>query len=208
MRKSLYLAVMFGVILFGAEAQTIVALPPGAEATEARLLMKVGPQTRALIRREAAKQRGRQTFDESLTADLKRIGNLNDSDVEALTLLVMMEAARAQQEDLKAIIDGVKQINDAKELARRTVTKGAPTVARPRATISRAAISLVPRSKQDLDAQINRAKNDLDSLSELGEMESLRLQMAMDRQSKTISTLSNIMKKVSDTNATIMQNLK
>ena len=48
----------------------------------------------------------------------------------------------------------------------------------------------------------------LDSLSEMGEMESLRLQMAMDRVSKMMSTLSNLLKKMSDTASQITQNLK
>jgi hypothetical protein len=51
-------------------------------------------------------------------------------------------------------------------------------------------------------------QNDLDSMSELGETESLRLQMAMDRISKFMSTLSNILKKMSDTASQITQNLK
>jgi alpha-D-ribose 1-methylphosphonate 5-triphosphate synthase subunit PhnL len=51
-------------------------------------------------------------------------------------------------------------------------------------------------------------KNKLDSLSEMGEMESLRLQMAMDRLSKMMTTLSNILKKISDTASTITQNIK
>jgi hypothetical protein len=53
-----------------------------------------------------------------------------------------------------------------------------------------------------------KTQKDLDSLSEMGEMESLRLQMAMDRKSKLISTLSNLLKKVSDTAQSITQNLK
>jgi len=51
-------------------------------------------------------------------------------------------------------------------------------------------------------------KRRLDSTSELGEMESLRLQMAMDRMSKMVSTLSNLLKKISDTSESIVQNLK
>jgi methyl-accepting chemotaxis protein len=51
-------------------------------------------------------------------------------------------------------------------------------------------------------------KNDLDSMSEMGEMESLRLQMAMDRLSKMMSTLSNLLKKISDTANAITTNLK
>jgi uncharacterized protein YukE len=51
-------------------------------------------------------------------------------------------------------------------------------------------------------------KSDLDSMSELGEMASLRLQMAMDRMSKLMTTLSNVLKKISDTAEQITQNLK
>jgi len=209
-RTSLGLAVVFALVFAGAEAQTIPAMPPGAEAAEERLLMKVGPQTRAFIRQEVARQRGNQVFSESLSAPIRRsVGNLGDADIEALTFLVMMEAAKSQQEDLKAIMDGVKAINDAKETSRRGAARNAsPNAPRPRAAINRAAMSVVPRSKQDIAAQIERVKNDIDSMSEMGEMESLRLQMAMDRMSKMMSTLSNLAKKISDTSATITQNLK
>ena len=52
------------------------------------------------------------------------------------------------------------------------------------------------------------SNNDLESIGELSEMTSLRLQMTMDRRSKFISTLSNIMKKISTTQDTLVQNLK
>jgi hypothetical protein len=209
MRMSRCLAALLTLAFAGAMAQTIPALPPDSEATEARLLLKVGPQTRGFIRQEAARQRGNQAFSDTLASRAVRgYGNLNDANVEALTFLVMMEAAKSQREDLKVIMDGVKQINDAKESARRNATRGAPSAPRPRAAINRATVSLVPRSKQDIDNQIDQIKNDLDSMSEMGEMESLRLQMAMDRMSKMMQTLSNLSKKMSDTNATITQNLK
>jgi hypothetical protein len=51
-------------------------------------------------------------------------------------------------------------------------------------------------------------KNGLDSMSEMGETESLRLQMAMDRLSKMMSTLSNLLKKMSDTADGITRNLR
>jgi hypothetical protein len=63
-------------------------------------------------------------------------------------------------------------------------------------------------TKAELDSQIDQMKNDLDSMSEMGEMESLRLQMAMDRMSKMMSTLSNLLKKISDTQNSITQNIK
>jgi hypothetical protein len=208
--KCLGFAAVIALFVVGAAAQTIPVMPPGAEAAEARLLVKVGPQTRAFIRQEVARQRGNQVFSESLAAPIRRnVGNLGDADIEALTFLIMMEAAKSQQEDLKAIMDGVKAINDAKETSRRGAARsGSPNAPRPRVAINRAMISVAPRSKQDIDNQIDRVKNDLDSMSEMGEMESLRLQMAMDRMSKLMQTLSNLSKKISDTNATITQNLK
>ena len=48
----------------------------------------------------------------------------------------------------------------------------------------------------------------LDSMAEMGEMESLRLQMAMDRISSMMAMLSNLLKKSSDTAAAIVQNLR
>ena len=63
-------------------------------------------------------------------------------------------------------------------------------------------------SRAELDASIDQVKSDLDSMSEMGEMESLRLQMAMDRMSKMMSTLSNLLKKISDTQNSIVQNIK
>ena len=51
-------------------------------------------------------------------------------------------------------------------------------------------------------------KGHLDSMNEMSEMTSMRLQMAMDRRSKLILVLSNIMKKVSDTQDAVVQNIK
>jgi len=51
-------------------------------------------------------------------------------------------------------------------------------------------------------------RNDLDSLSEMGETESLRLQMAMDRLSKLMTTVSNLLKKIAETDGQILQNIK
>lgn len=51
-------------------------------------------------------------------------------------------------------------------------------------------------------------KGRLDSMNEMSEMTSMRLQMAMDRRSKFVEALSNIMKKIDSTQETIVQNLK
>jgi hypothetical protein len=63
-------------------------------------------------------------------------------------------------------------------------------------------------SKKEIDVLVNKMENDLNSMNEMSEEESLRLQMAMDRLSKMMNTLSNIMKKISDTQQSITQNMK
>jgi ElaB/YqjD/DUF883 family membrane-anchored ribosome-binding protein len=63
-------------------------------------------------------------------------------------------------------------------------------------------------ARSDMAKLVDEIKSDLDSMSEIGEMESLRLQMAMDRMSKMFSTLSNLLKKIGDTAGQITQNLK
>ena len=48
----------------------------------------------------------------------------------------------------------------------------------------------------------------LNSMNEMREMTSLKLQVTMNRRSKFIETLSNIMRKISSTQDSVVQNLK
>ena len=89
-----------------------------------------------------------------------------------------------------------------------SVRKVQATAAAPLVAVLDEQIGSAKIEQEDLAKAIDTLKNDLDSLSELGEMESLRLQMAMDRMSKMMSTLSNLLKKISDTSSQITQNLK
>jgi hypothetical protein len=56
--------------------------------------------------------------------------------------------------------------------------------------------------------ELEEIKDNLNSLNEQSEILSLKLQMTMDRRSKYISTLSNMMKKISTTQDDIIQNIK
>jgi hypothetical protein len=167
-------------------------------------------------------------------------------DIEAVAFTALMEAAKSAQEDLKAIMAGVKAINATKHHLRellakvnRDVTAALVADAEGRALelsegglggkrayarvkipipdpespggVQFAVVALVDGPltlRCQLDNARDALQSRLDSMSEMGEMESLRLQMAMDRLSKLMSTLSNVLKKVSDTSQTITQNLK
>jgi hypothetical protein len=169
-----------------------------------------------------------------------------DSDINALVFVTLMDAAKSAQDDLKAIMAGVKAINAAKQRLRELQCKinrdaAAAAVAEAEGKgiafssaglggarayqrveipipdphspdgVQLAVVSLVDRkvtSKAQLSAALETIRNGLDSMSEMGEMESLRLQMAMDRYSKMMTTLSNLLKKISDTEQSIVDNLK
>jgi hypothetical protein len=133
-----------------------------------------------------------------------------DGDIETLAFLVLMQASKSAQDDLKAILDQVKAINNAKAKQRELLDKVKAAKASRQTTLdfeSTLQLMLTAYAKQ-LEAELDSIQHDLDSMSELGEMESLRLQMAMDRLSKMMSTISNIMKKISDTASEIVENLK
>jgi hypothetical protein len=157
-------------------------LTPAIVAQHARIQRLIGPKTKQRISEiaPAFSARVRQLpptadFHALAVAEVRSgfqgLGNLSNQDVEALAFLVMMQATKDAQSDLKNIMDGVKKANQQKQ--------SQPS-----------------------------ARNPKDAVGEMGEEESLRLQMAMDRQSKFMETLSNVEKKMAQTQDSVVQNLK
>ena len=170
------------------------------------------------------------------------------ADIETLVAMVLMEASRSAEQDLRVALAAMEQINQAKQAQRdqaqrlqeqerrlRTevrkdygaaaapaLLKVAPKGPRPvvrtpvlNLELPRLAPDLVhpPQPRQDLtaaqiEAELARAKGNLDDLSELGDLLQLRLQQAMDRRSKTLEVCSNILRKVASTEDSLLRNLK
>jgi hypothetical protein len=160
------------------------------------------------------------------------LGSMPEGNIEALCFLVLMQAAKSSQEDLKGVMSRVKAINNQKAkqreiLQRLQQQKAHPSLQldsfrlvsnRSKALIAggkpdtvkfkRTTPSVKPVSKEDMEAMADKMKTELDTMNEMGEMEQLRLQMIMDRRAKMMEALSNIMKKISDTVQGITRNLK
>ena len=115
------------------------------------------------------------------------------ADIEALAFLVMMQAAKSAQDDLKTLMQGVKAIDQSKAETRGMQAK---------------LNALSVGDAQQLNAGAASIKDKLDTMSDLGQEDQLRLQMAMDRYSKLMQMLSNIEKKMSDTDKSIVNNMK
>jgi methyl-accepting chemotaxis protein len=95
----------------------------------------------------------------------------------------------------------------ASKLAGATTRLHAAALVTPFNTLHKAMEDSLSTQKAANDLIVS-VKNVLDSMGEMGETESLRLQMTMDRLSKMMSTLSNLLKKMNDTADGITRNLK
>ncbi len=143
----------------------------------------------------------------------------------AISFIALMEISRTAHEDLKSSMERVKSSNEARARARQSHKKvrtdaatsqhgiqalgnSIAVVRKPMPVTTRTDIATRPLSNAQLDNPIGMTKIDAESLSEMGETESLRLQMAMDRLSKSMSTLSNLLRKTSDTASSTTKNLK
>lgn len=66
----------------------------------------------------------------------------------------------------------------------------------------------VLQEQQQLRGRISELRGTLDGMNKMSEMTSLRLEMTIDRRSKFIETLSNLMKKTATTADELAQNIK
>jgi len=207
---------------------------PEAEAFYKKAMAEINAKHVRWIKSTASEANQKSLTDEEIHARASSyglLGGMNGQDIQAIAFLVLMQASKSAQEDLKAIMAKVKSINEQKAKLRNAMNKinNSPTINNVQLDsfhlLSNRTIALQQDrnpesiklvrstrakqvSKTDLDAMVVKLKSDLDSMSEMGEMESLRLQMLMDRKSKMMSTLSNLLKKIHDTQQSIIQNLK
>lgn len=206
-----------------------------ADALFGKMMSQINPRHVKWVKSTAEEANQKQQSPEDINASAQAygvLGSMNGQDIEALAFLVLMQAAKSAQEDLKAIMAKVKAVNEQKAKQRELLSK-----MQQQRTISaiqldsfkllqnrtlalqqgrnpdsikfvRSSSRVKTVSKNEMDAMVTKLKTDLDSMSEMGEMESLRMQMLMDRRSKIMNTLSNLLKKISKTADEIVQNLK
>jgi hypothetical protein len=178
----------------------------------------------------------RTTANPGSTANLGAGALPAGADIEAVAFLVMMQATQDMDKDLQAIMAEVKAMTNAKQKLRDLINlvnkdvadhggkpdapclpPGCASLASELKGLSASTAGLqrpvrlsapARPTYANLRALQGQLKQNLDSMSEMSETESLRLQMMMDRRSKFMAALSNIMKKMSDTSGSMVQNMK
>jgi len=162
--------------------------------------------------------------------------NISEGDIEALAFLIMMEAAKSAQQDLKEMMNEVKKTNEQKKKLRDamqrlkknehnlsrvmldsfnrltasivTTTAGSKPIRSTAKTDMVKSKATFPVSAVEAKAAQDDLQRKLDSVDEMSEANNLKLQMAMDRRNKLMEAASNIMKKIQATQDAIISNLK
>jgi hypothetical protein len=186
-----------------AATPAIPTLDAEALKKEAALLSKLSAEQRTKVAAAAKSLPGRvnaaaqatpaKTLDQ-LGKEAAITAGLGGADIESLVFLVLMQAAKSAQEDLKAIMASVKAVN----AARMCKDNACLAAMKPAADYD----------QKTLDAVRSSVKGKVEGLSELGEMESLRLQTATAQLSKFATVTLSIAQKTSDSNQGVIQKTK
>lgn len=214
---------------------------PEAEVFFQKAMTQINPRHVAWVK-STAKNVNEKNLAEAevrnLASQYAVLGSLSNADIEALTLLIMMEASRHVYNDIREMLEGMEATRKKKAAMREAIELlknreadnkempsyeydsiaklkiKEPVKTKPvssnlqRADTTKKVRSIAKATKVEIGQLKKELTDKLDSMNEVGEMESLRLQMAMDRRSKMMNALSNIQKKISDTQNSIIQNLK
>jgi hypothetical protein len=172
-----------------ATAVQVRPIPDDAVRQNQRLVQKLSPSARSKVQSAAAAVATAIKQQPSMTpaqlqakargAVTAAFPGLAGMDIDAVVFLVMMQAAQDQEKDLQQTMNQMQQETNAKQAARGTAQSGAA-------------------------AQANSAAQ----MSDMSTEQQMRLQMAMDRRSKFLDTISNMMKSASDTQTSVISNLK
>ena len=106
------------------------------------------------------------------------------------------------------------ETTDAKDTCQTALCKSLPStvgeISSATANLQKPVRILVPAKPTFADLRTLPAQfqTNLDSLNDISQAQQMKIQMLMDQRAKLIDTLSNIMKSISDTQSTIIQNIK
>jgi hypothetical protein len=191
-------------------APRVVVVPPTIDVLlerHTKLSQRLKPEVRAhleaagrevsarLAQRSPPGQKPRTPLDvarEVAKTSLPNLGALANGDIETLVVLVMMEAARSADADLKALLVELKRANTSRAQLRQFQASRAAGAAELRGAMK----------AEYADAGAG------DSLYSLGELQQARLMMVMDRMAKYEAIIENMLRKIDDTQSSIISNMK
>ena len=134
-------------------------------------------------------------------------------DIDSLVEIVMFETWQTAEQELKDTLAEMDAINKQKAAQRKVVNEMKKEKAAAAAAIKTNQPGAVATSgnKKNVNSRLAataRQKDQMDTMGEISEERSLRLQQLMERKTQVEQTLSNILKTFSNTQSNLVQNLK
>jgi hypothetical protein len=204
------------MMIGSASVEAAPAFPPGADARAAQVNAKLPPQASAWIKQEAKREAASNTVSEAAALQAVRSAgpglNLAGMSVEDAVLMMMMIISQDANDDMRQMLADMQRANAQKQAQRQAIEKQKAAQAAMKNQLRQEfpAPPAHPRIARSaaLDQFLASERVSYDSLGDLGQEQQLKMQMALDRQSKANQIMSNMLKKISDTAQGITQNLK
>ncbi len=106
---------IFCGISFCGFAQVHTAMPPEATALYNNAMRSIKPEIKNLIEKGANKLKNRNVNSDSLANELKKdplLKGINQHDIEAIIVLIMVQASKNADADLKNLVIKMRKTND------------------------------------------------------------------------------------------------
>jgi hypothetical protein len=100
-------------------AQVHSAMPPEASSLYNYAMKSINPEIKNLIEREAHNLKGRNIDADNLINTLKKdplLKKLDQHDIDAIAVLIMVQASKNADEDLKNLVMNMRKNNDQSSL--------------------------------------------------------------------------------------------
>jgi hypothetical protein len=186
--------------------------PAGSEALEARLLLKMGPDARAWITGEAARESSLHRFSDGMAVNAARNYGATGADVDALTFLILMQVERGADSDVHNVAANDMSANASRQDTRQaqmqhdgTVNSQAEQMSSGQQSAMKAQdtpiFSLLPPDK-------DAPKPAADVPLQTGDGQGVNLQDAMDRESRIEDMLDDVMKRLTPAQESLVQSMK
>ncbi|MEP6951364.1 MAG: hypothetical protein ABI863_18890 [Ginsengibacter sp.] len=181
--KSLLLFAFYISILQSVDAQVPTTMSPDANAFYINAMPAIRQQVKNIVLQTASAIKHYKVNIDSLSQRLrsnKTLKELSSNDIEGITVLIMVQASKDADTDLKLMVLGMNRRNEQKQQQGITVQ-----------TVSE-----------------NNSGNKPRSIEEIHDMQNSQLKMIVERKSRMAEEINDLMKKISGTQQTIINNLK
>ena len=173
----------FCILLFkNIDAQVPTAMPPEATAFYNKAMPLIRQHIKDIVVQTAHAIKRYNANADSLSRRLRAnhvMKGMSNHDIDGITVLILVQASRDADADLKVMVLGMSRRNEQKQ---------------QQTTIQ--------------STSVKNAKNENRSTDEINDIQNLRLQVIIERKRRMAEEISNVMQKIQNTQQSIINNLK